>query len=221
MNRFLTILVIIGVTSCDSIVDKSVERKKAILSSMETERKNWEYDWGFEREQGSFLRYICEGENMFIEYGNKDFKKIMEDTFPCTDPYTAIPRLWWDNNDFICLRFGCGSPCWGTKILSLNKEDTVQTYMYQYGYDDKRNVIIYLEYEVETDKQLLVARNLKSKEIKEIEFEACDNVAFIGYCIDSVSYQRGELFLRTRNEEELRKGMDSKGSNVLRRKIEI
>ena len=128
----------------------------------------------------------------------------MNDTFPCTDPYVGIPRLWWDNKDFICLRFGCGSPCWGAKILPLTEKDTVQTYMYQYGHDENRNVIIYLEYEAENDKSFLVARNLKSKETEEIEFESCDNVGFIGYCIDSISYQNGELFLQTKNMEELK-----------------
>ena len=66
-----------------------------------------------------------------------------------------------------------------------------------------------------------MARNLKSKETEEIEFESCGDVGFMGYCIDSISYQNGELFLQTRNMEELKEGMNSKGSNILRKKFEI
>ncbi len=228
MNRFLLILLIIGLISCHNLKHQPSEIKSPVLLSLEkeissenVEKKDWKYEWGFERENGSFLRYFCEGENMFIEYGNEQFKKIMKDTFLCTDSYVGIPRQWWDNEDFICLQFGCGSPCWGSNILPLNEKDTVETYLYQYGYDEKRNLIIYLDYEAKKDKPFVVAKNLKSKGIEKTEFDACDDVAFMGYCIDSISYKNGELYLQTRNVEELKKGLNSKGSNVIRKKIRI
>ena len=134
--------------SADNILKEKEKKEVPLIKAEDTisksviEKEDWKYNWGFEREDGRFLKYVCKGENMFIEYGNRNFKKIMNDTFPCTDPYVGIPRLWWDNKDFICLRFGCGSPCWGAKILPLMEKDTVQTYMYQYGHDENRNVFI-------------------------------------------------------------------------------
>lgn len=222
----LTLLLFFG---CDQSATKNkeaqlqIEKESIDKAGKESkiERKEWSYDWGFKRENGSFLKYICEGGNMFLEYGNDKFKKILEDTFPCLDPCVGIPSLWWDNEDFICLKFGCGNPCWGTIVLPLNEKDSVQNYLYQYGYDDKSNVIVYLDYENKKNKPFLVARNLKTNETEEIAFNACGDISFMGYCIDSISYNHGDLYLRTRTEQELEKGVDSEGSKVLRRKIKL
>lgn len=227
MIRFFLIFLCIGFLGCNQSENKKQEIDKIEFESVDTMgmvlsgRKSWNYDWGFEEEDGSFLKYICRGENMFIEYGNLNFRKVLKDTFLCGDLYVGIPRIWWNNEDFICLRYGCGSPCWGSIILPLNEKDTIEEYMYQYEFDGKRNIIIYLNYEEERDQPFLIARNLESNRTEEISFESCFNAGFMGYCIDSISFENGLLYLQTLNDDELKKGINSTGYNIIRKRIKI
>ncbi|MEL6717509.1 MAG: hypothetical protein AAFP82_02210, partial [Bacteroidota bacterium] len=82
----------------------------------------------FKKEDGRFLKYFCEGKNLFIQYGNNDFSKTMKDTFPCTIPYTIIPMLWAEEKERLLLSFGCGSPCWGLFELPFSQDDTIRSF---------------------------------------------------------------------------------------------
>lgn len=47
---------------------------------------------GFKAEDGRFLRYFCEGEYLFLEYGNKNFRRVMNDTFYCDEFYHGFEK---------------------------------------------------------------------------------------------------------------------------------
>ena len=221
MKPIFLLLLLLGFLSCTSLENENSKNSEAQVSSeSETEEEHWYSDRGFENEDGSYLKYFCQGENMFIEYGNTNFKRILKDTFYCNE-YPSLPRLWSQNENFICLRFGCGSPYWGSLILPLNENDTVESYMFQYSFDEKRNILIYLDYEEEQEKHFIVAKNLKSKQTEAIYFEPCFNFGFMGNCIDSLNLENGVLYLQTIKNEEITEGLNSKEFNIIRREIKI
>ncbi|MEO1263877.1 MAG: hypothetical protein AAFZ15_34040 [Bacteroidota bacterium] len=175
---------------------------------------------GFQKEDGRFLKYFCEGNNLFIKYGNNEFEKTMKDTFYCEMPYVGTPMLWAVDQERILLSFGCGSPCWGLSELPLNQKDSVETYMYHYDFDKENSLLVHVDYYEPKDDYVLLVRNLSTKQIEVVEIEDCGS-AFLGYCIDSLSFIDRELFVRSRTKEEIDKQFDAKGSKIVRRKINI
>ncbi|MEN0051840.1 MAG: hypothetical protein AAF806_32540 [Bacteroidota bacterium] len=174
----------------------------------------------FKKDDGRFLKYFCEGENLFIQYGNNTFNKVFKDTFVCIMPYVGTPMLWAENKERILLSFGCGSPCWGVFELSFNQKDTVKSFLYHYDYDEEIDVLIHVDYYEPKDRYVLMARNLSTAEYQVIDIGAY-KAPFIGYYIDSLSFENKELFVRLRTEEDMKKGMSTRGSRTLRRKVEI
>lgn len=201
--------------------DHKIQQSNTLLQIIpDTSITNYYKDISLKREDGRFLKYYCEGEHLFIEYGNNDFKKVLQDTFPCSMPYVGIPMLWADNKDRILLSFGCGSPCWGVFELPLKQKDTVTQFMYHYDYDERSNILIHLSYYEPKDKYVLLARNLSTKASEVIEIEDCGS-AFIGSCIDSINLIENQLFVQLKTMKEIETGSDQEGIKTIIRKIKI
>jgi len=180
----------------------------------------WE-DHSFELEDGRFLKYFCEGEELFIKYGDQHFERTLEDTFDCSMPYARTPSFRWLNDEFICLYFGCGNPCWGSILLPSSARDTPIIYMYPYTFDQEHNLIVNIDYDEEKDEDFLAVQNLITQEKITIEMEQCDTPAFKGYCIDSISLVDKSLYLQTRTDADLKKGFRTKGSIIKKIKIDL
>ncbi|MEM6963691.1 MAG: hypothetical protein AAF573_02925 [Bacteroidota bacterium] len=224
MRNTVLILVFIHVLSCqqnkiDPYKNQEIKQEEVIQVTPDTSITNYYAKLNFQRDDGRFLKYFCEGDNLFIKYGNNDFEKIFKDTFLCEMPYVRIPMLWADDEKRILLRFGCGSPCWGLYELPLNQKDTIEQYMYHYDYDTENNILIHISYHDPKDEYVLMARNLSTKEYEIIEIENCDT--FLCYCIDSISFNNRELYVRSRTKEEMKEGFDRKGSNIFEKRIRI
>jgi len=172
-------------------------------------------DKSFKWENGVFVKYFCEGEKLFIEYGNEEFSKILKDTFECLAPFDRFSNPWKYNDDFLLFRFGCGSPCWGVNVLPLNPNDYDQEYMYPYDFDSKNNILIHFDADNSDEDFLLKATNLKTKKTELIETLDC-GAAFQGFCIDSISIKNKVVFLQIKTLET-----DTIGSKIIRKKLSI
>ncbi len=141
---------------------------------------------------GNYVKYNLQGNEAQLEYGNKYFKRVLPEKYNCQIADAGIPKFKWDNHDFIVLKYGCGSPCWGVLILPLNIKDSIKNIMYDLASDPTNNTIVYLG---EPDYNDLVIENLKLKTKQMIKIAQC-NSAFLGYCIDSISINKKELYYR-------------------------
>lgn len=142
---------------------------------------------------GNYLKYHMQGKVAQMEYGNNHFQRYLPEEYSCDLSDARIPKFKWDNNDFICLKYGCGSPCWGVKILPLNINDSIRNIMYDLAWDPGNNILVYLG---EPDYNSFIIENLKSKTRQKVELsQKCDET-FLGYCIDSISVNKKELYYR-------------------------
>lgn len=199
---------------------ESIIHNKIVKLKPDTSITNFYDKISFEREDGRFLKYFCEEDKLLIKYGNNTFEKTMKDTFSCAMPYVGTPMLWEDNEDFIFLSFGCGSPCWGIFVLPLNKRDTSMQFLYHYDYNKENNILIHLDYYEPKDKYVLMARNLLTNSFEVINIQDC-NSTFLGYCIDSLNLNGNQLFVQSRTAKEMEKGFKTKGSQITRKKIKL
>lgn len=145
---------------------------------------------------GDFVKYIKDNGKVKIEWGNKTFKRTLNQDYDCDG---RIPNIEWTTNSYIGLEYGCGSPCWGTIILPLNPTDSVFERMYDFDRDTKRNLIVYLGTD---DYNVLIIENWKTRDKQEIDTKITCKSAFFGYCIDSLKLDRDRLFVRWSNGDE-------------------
>ena len=138
-------------------------------------------------------KYHIKNNYVSLEYGNRSFHRFLKEKFECQTADSRIPSLEWDNNDFICLRYGCGSPCWGVLILPLDSTDSARNIMYELAFNTPDNLIVYLDND---HYEKIVVENLKSKVKQVIEVPLKCDAAFLGACIDSISIKNKELYYR-------------------------
>ena len=142
----------------------------------------------------NYVKYHVINKSATIEYGNNLIHRYLNEKYSCEIADARVPHFKWDNKDFIGLKFGCGSPCWGVMVLPLNLKDSVREILYNLDFDPKSNLIVYFGGE-NYDKLIVENLKTKSKQIIDVNKKKCD-VAFIGYCIDSVSINSEELYYR-------------------------
>jgi hypothetical protein len=142
---------------------------------------------------GEFIKYLKEGSRVKIEWGNKTFKRMLKNDYDCEGAPAWIPTIRWSTSKYIGLRYGCGSPCWGTIILPLNNKDSVIERMYDLEIDKLRNRIVYLGNE-NYDK--LIVENFETGEKRIIDYRFECKAAFAGSCIDSLILTKDMLTIK-------------------------
>ena len=135
---------------------------------------------------GNFIKYHVSNDKAHLEYGNHDFQKFFPKEFDCDIADAWVPKLKYDNKDFMLLHYGCGSTCWGLILLPLNPIDKIRDIMYDLAYDPETTSLVY------TDNENLLVENITTKEIKTIKLPQCGAANMI-YCLDSVSIRKSEL----------------------------
>lgn len=141
---------------------------------------------------GNFILYHVANNSAFIEYGNKSFHRSLPDKYDCEIADAWMPHFEWDSHDFVILRYGCGSPCWGILVLPLDSVKPVRNLMYEMAFDSDNNLVVYLDCE---NYNSLIIENLKTYQARRIEFPfKTDHGEFIGSWIDSISIKDKKLY---------------------------
>jgi hypothetical protein len=130
----------------------------------------------------------------FLEWGNKNLTRVLLDTFYCESPPTSRPTFENENEKYIVLRFGCGSPCWGAIFLPLNENQEPETILYQYDIDLERDLVVYLDSN-EDDPTIAIYNLLTKKKVKHKVDFGCES-AIPTYCLDSISINGDKVFYR-------------------------
>jgi hypothetical protein len=129
-----------------------------------------------------------------LEWGNKNLSRILLDTFYCESPSTSRPTFEKENQKYIVLRFGCGSPCWGTIFLPLNEKQEPKKIHYHYDFDLERDLVIYLD--SDESNPTITTYNLITKNILKHKVDFRCESAIPTYCLDSLWINRDKVYYR-------------------------
>jgi hypothetical protein len=141
---------------------------------------------------GYFIRYIKENDRVKIQWGNRHFNRTLENDYDCQGAPAWVPTIRWSTSNYIGLKYGCGSPCWGSIILPTNDKDPVIERMYDLQIDTLSNRMVYLDNET-YDK--FVVENFATGKKTIIDYEFQCQAAFVGFCIDTVGFDKNKLFV--------------------------
>jgi hypothetical protein len=142
---------------------------------------------------GDFVKYLKEDGKVKIEWGNKTFKRLLKNDYDCEGAPAWIPTIRWSTSKFIGLRYGCGSPCWGTIILPINDKDSIIERMYDLKIDTSDTRMVYLDNET-YDK--LIVENFETGQKTNINYKFECSAAFAGSCIDSLILSKEMLIIK-------------------------
>jgi hypothetical protein len=109
---------------------------------------------------------------------NGKFYKIAESWYQASHSY-----IIWDNKDFVFLRYGCGTECWGGKLLSINGKKQIRDFPFYLYTDSINNYVVYPD---TTEIKKICFENIKSKQRKTIEFDLCEEAALPILTIDTI-----------------------------------
>ena len=139
-----------------------------------------------------FVRYSRRPTILNIEWGNEMFTRTFPQEYYCSDFGTGIPVFDWSSNNFIGLRIGCGTQCWGNFLLPMNEIDSVEFIWYPITFDKETNTLVYID---SLEKDLLVVHNLNSgnRQLVYLDGHCPDDDA--GNCLEKVLLKNGELIV--------------------------
>jgi len=135
---------------------------------------------------GNFLKYHIENKKAMLEYGNQVFRKFLPEEFDCDIADAWVPKLKYNNENFMLLHYGCGSSCWGLIFVPLRNDAKIRRIMYDFAYDSETTDLVY------TDNENILVENLASGKIKVVKLPQCDAANMV-YCLDSISINKSEL----------------------------
>jgi hypothetical protein len=142
---------------------------------------------------GEYIKYLNEEDKVKIEWGNKTFKRTLKNDYDCEGAPSWVPTIRWSTSKYIGLKYGCGSPCWGTIILPKNEKDSIVERMYDLQIDTLNNRMVYLDND-SYDK--LIVENFETGERTQINYKFECKAAFTGSCIDSLILNKDKLIIK-------------------------
>ena len=94
-------------------------------------------------------------------------------------------KILWDNENYIFVRFGCGTQCWGGKLLSLI-DGTSQDYLYYLFADSTQDLVVYPDSQ---NYEKLIIENFYKQSRQEVQLDLCKKSAIRIDMIKEVSIQ--------------------------------
>lgn len=109
---------------------------------------------------------------------NGKFYKIADGWYQASHSYIV-----WDNKDFVFLRYGCGTECWGGKILNVNGKKQTRDFPFYLYTDSIKNYVVYPD---TIDMKKIYFENIKTKQKKAVEFDLCEEAVMPILTIDTI-----------------------------------
>lgn len=133
----------------------------------------------------AFLQWYCEGE-----------LQTYKEPFDLNGAQSWIPWFLTENNDYILLKSGCGSPCWIGYFLPLKKSLKLKIINEYLAFDASQNYVAKINY----DTDLIEVENITTSKIQPIQTEKCEAV-FKAYCIDTIYFKPKEITIKWIDED--------------------
>lgn len=99
----------------------------------------------------------------------------------------------WENDHFIVMRIGCGSPCWYAIVLPLGRTTAPETIYYPLAFDSAHSLLATVG-----DDTLLEVRNLRTKRVQRLAPQPPCSSVFPGWCVDEITFAQNRLQVRWR-----------------------
>ncbi|MEO0685364.1 MAG: hypothetical protein AAFY76_10060 [Cyanobacteria bacterium J06649_11] len=130
---------------------------------------------------------------------NVTSKSGQSSTFKIADNWYIASHTYivWDNDDYIFIRYGCGTNCWGGLVLSLNDNRGIMHYPAYVYSDSIRNLIVYPD---SSNQRRIIIENLTNRKQISSELDLCKIAMMPIEMIDSVYLDARDLFVRYKTE---------------------
>ncbi|MFK7770583.1 MAG: hypothetical protein AB8F94_00535 [Saprospiraceae bacterium] len=103
---------------------------------------------------------------------NKGFSKKFQIT---ENSYIAMhSSILWDNENYLFVKFGCGTSCWGGQILPLNKDKEAKIFMNHLYQDSIRNIIVYPD---TSNYKTIILENFDNDKSISLTLDLCEETA--------------------------------------------
>ena len=99
----------------------------------------------------------------------------------------------WDNEDYILVRYGCGTGCWGGLILSLNDNRGITDYQGYIYNDSIRNLVVYPD---SNNLHQIIIENFDNQKRISSKLDLCQMSAIPMEMVDTVYVYEKELVVR-------------------------
>jgi hypothetical protein len=132
-----------------------------------------------------------------VKWGRQNDLRTFPDSFPSLCADNRIPTFDKETSNFIVLKYGCGSECWGAIVLPKDKNLKGRDIMYPIQVDTAKDILVFCDYK---SKGLTIELlNLNTNKKKTINLtENCDNNFPLSF-LDSSAIEKDFLFLKWRN----------------------
>ena len=179
-----------GQTDTLKVADNSTETD---FNNNQDDCQTWLADYDTTLLTGEFLKYLKKDGKLKIEWGNQTFRRILKNDYDCRGASSWVPTIRWSTSKYLGLKYGCGSPCWGTIILPINDKDSTIERMYDLEIDTLNNRMVYLDNE-SYDKLIVENFETGQKTIINYKFEC--RAAFAASCIDTLILNKDMLTIK-------------------------
>ena len=80
-------------------------------------------------------------------------------------------QIVWDNDNYLFVRFGCGTSCWGGQILPLNKNTEAKIFMNHLYQNSIRNIIVYPD---SSNYKRMILENFDNDKYISLNLDLCE-----------------------------------------------
>jgi len=136
---------------------------------------------------GATLQFIILNDSSYlIQWGDSLNLMTLNDTLSLDGHETWIPKYVAENEHYIVLRRSCGNPCWLGYFLFKDGTDEAVVIHEYLDFDLQNDLVVFI-----IDKNLEIM-NLKTHNTERYQINGCKS-DFIGYCLDSLSFENKVL----------------------------
>jgi hypothetical protein len=134
---------------------------------------------------GNPIKFKRNGDNFQVQWvQNSRLKTFTEYEFEVYGANSWLPRFQDENQEYVLMRAGCGSPCWLGLFLPLTGDRSAKLIHEYLAYDLDQNYVAFLA----DDSDSLEVLNLKSARSERFKLATC-KAAFKGWCIDTIFFE--------------------------------
>lgn len=173
---------------CCLFLNKAVAQQRLQLIPEKTEVKT---------PKGNSFRFKTKGTKFLLQWRQGDQFKTLDYTFDTEGADSWLPYLVEENQDFLVVRAGCGSPCWTGFFLPLKNKLSVAIINGYIAYDLYNNYVAY--FNKADDLEVL---NLKNGKTQSWETQTC-KFLFKNPCIDTLYFRKNSVYYKWHDEEKI------------------
>jgi len=134
----------------------------------------------------AYLQWYCDGE-----------LRTYDEPFDLKGADAWLPKFMAENNDYILLKAGCGSPCWNGFFLPLKKSLKLKVIGEYLAFDLHQNYVAKVNY----DTDQIEVENIITSKTQSVATEVCEAVTK-AVCIDTIYFEPKKIVTKWFREND-------------------